>query len=64
MSVILISHDLAVVSELADRVAVMRRGRILETGSTQAIFENARDDYTRRLVSLASSAGVLGEQRR
>ena len=64
MSVILISHDLAVVSELADRVAVMRRGQVLESGRTQTIFENARNDYTRRLVSLASDTAVLVEQGR
>ncbi len=46
-----ISHDLAVVESIADRVAVMRRGEIVETGGTAAIFANPRHDYTRALLA-------------
>ena len=46
-----ITHDLAVVSELADRVAVMRRGRVVEIGPTEAIFANPQHAYTKALLS-------------
>ena len=53
MAVILVSHDLAVVSELADRLLVMRRGRVVETAGLVEIFERPQTPYARRLVSLA-----------
>ncbi len=45
-----VSHDLAVVAELADQVAVMYSGRIVERGPRQRIFANPRHPYTRRLL--------------
>ncbi|MFC9787371.1 ABC transporter ATP-binding protein [Rhodococcus sp. NPDC127528] len=45
-----ISHDLAVVSQVSDRVAVLRRGEMVEIGSTPAVFGDPRDDYTRALL--------------
>src|SRR5947207_7220992 len=45
-----VSHDLAVVAGLADHVAVMYSGRIVERGPRDAIFSNARHPYTRRLL--------------
>lgn len=45
-----VSHDLAVVDLLADRIAVMHRGRIIEQGSKEQILRNPREDYTRRLI--------------
>lgn len=50
MSVLFITHDLAVVGEIADRVVVMRHGEIREQGSANAIFETPRDAYTRALL--------------
>jgi peptide/nickel transport system ATP-binding protein len=51
MSVMLITHDLGVVSEIADRVAVMYAGRIFEYGPIEAIFGEMRNPYTRGLMS-------------
>ncbi|QGN35319.1 dipeptide ABC transporter ATP-binding protein [Microlunatus sp. Gsoil 973] len=46
-----ISHDLAVVGELTSRVAVMRRGEIVETGPSRAVLHHPRDAYTQRLLA-------------
>jgi oligopeptide transport system ATP-binding protein len=48
-AVILVTHDLGVIAELADRVNVMYAGRIVETGSADAIFYNCRHPYTQAL---------------
>ena len=56
MSLLLITHDLAVVAGMADRVAVMQSGRIVEQGPTEALFRTRAQDYTRRLF--AASAHV------
>ena len=48
---IYITHDLAVVAQLADRLAVLQHGRLVETGTTTAILQTPTEDYTRRLVA-------------
>ncbi|GAA4623767.1 dipeptide ABC transporter ATP-binding protein [Cellulomonas oligotrophica] len=48
-----ISHDLAVVDALADRVAVMHRGRVVETGDRTQVLGAPNDEYTRRLLDAA-----------
>ncbi len=50
MAVMLITHDLGVVSEIADRVAVMYAGRIVESGPIEAIFGEMRHPYTKGLL--------------
>jgi peptide/nickel transport system ATP-binding protein len=50
MAVMLITHDLGVVTEIADRVAVMYAGRIVETASIEAIFRQMRHPYTKGLL--------------
>ncbi|MMZ64840.1 Glutathione import ATP-binding protein GsiA [compost metagenome] len=50
-SMIFISHDLGVVKKIADEVLVMKDGKIVERGTTQAIFSKAQHEHTRYLVS-------------
>jgi peptide/nickel transport system ATP-binding protein len=50
MSVLFITHDLAVVGEIADYVVVMRNGEIREQGPAKAVFENPQDGYTKALL--------------
>ncbi|GJD49453.1 Glutathione import ATP-binding protein GsiA [Methylobacterium crusticola] len=51
LSTLFISHDLGVVHHLADRVLVMSRGRVVESGTADEVFLRPRADYTRRLVA-------------
>jgi len=51
LAYLFIAHDLSMVRYLCHRVAVMWRGRIVELGPTEAIFENARHPYTKALLS-------------
>lgn len=62
MSYVLISHDLGVVRQLSRRVLVMFEGRIVEEGPTRFVFEDPRDDYTRKL--LAAIPSMDGYRRR
>jgi peptide/nickel transport system ATP-binding protein len=53
MALILISHDLAMVAEYCDRIAVMYDGEIVETGATESVFRNPQHEYTRTLLNSA-----------
>ena len=61
MSVIYITHDLGVVANVADRVAVMYAGQIVEVGKVDEIFYDARHPYTWALLSALPQLGVKGE---
>ena len=51
MSILFISHDLGVIAEIADRIAVMFRGRIVERGNVADVFRNPQHPYTRGLLA-------------
>ena len=52
MSVVFISHDLALVSEIADRILVMYKGAIVEKGATKSVFKNPQKKYTKALIGV------------
>ncbi len=54
-AVLFITHDMGVVAEIADQVAVMRRGRLVEQGALQDVLRNPTQDYTRNLLSTVPS---------
>ncbi|MEX6507580.1 ABC transporter ATP-binding protein [Jiella sp. M17.18] len=57
-AVILITHDMGVVAEMADRVIVMRHGRSVESGAAADIFANPREAYTRELLAAVPRIGA------
>jgi len=62
MSLVLVSHDMAVVAETCDRVAVMYAGRIVELADTETIFRDTRHPYTLGLMRSIPRIDVKGER--
>ncbi|MCZ8543803.1 ABC transporter ATP-binding protein [Mesorhizobium qingshengii] len=63
-SVILITHDMGVVAEMADRVIIMRHGRMVEEGKASDIFARPQADYTRELLAAVPRIGAgVGRQK-
>jgi peptide/nickel transport system permease protein len=58
MALLFITHDFGVVSEICDRVAVMKDGEIVETGETRAVLANPQHDYTKRLIACVPELGT------
>ena len=59
MAVLFITHDMGVVAQIADRVAVMRYGEIVESSTAQAIFAHPQHPYTQALLSAVPRLGAL-----
>ncbi len=59
MGLLMITHDLAVVADMADRIVVMRHGRIVEQGETQHLLQNMQHPYTKMLFAASSHQVAL-----
>jgi oligopeptide transport system ATP-binding protein len=58
---IFISHDIGVVNYMADRIVVMNKGSIVESGTAEQVFKSPVDEYTKKLVESSFSSIMLGE---
>jgi oligopeptide/dipeptide ABC transporter ATP-binding protein len=64
LTYVFISHDLSVIRQISDRVAVMYLGRVVETGTSEAIYEHPKHPYTAALLSAVPRAGANGSRQR
>ncbi len=56
-ALLFISHDLAVISELADSVTIMKQGEVVESGATADVLGSPREDYTKALLAAVPVIG-------
>lgn len=56
-TVIFISHDLSVVHYISDRIMVMQKGKIIETGTAEQVYHHPREEYTRQLIASIPKSG-------
>jgi peptide/nickel transport system ATP-binding protein len=62
MGILLITHDLGVVADVADRVVVMQQGRIVDRGPVREIFRSPKDAYTQKLIAAIPGLGAIPER--
>ena len=61
LAIVFITHDLGVIAEVADRIAVMYAGEVIETGSVHTVLTNPRHPYTKALLETLPHHGVDGQ---
>ena len=64
LTILFIAHDLAVVRKICDRVIVMEKGKIVEQGDTEKVFQNPKEEYTKNLISSVPVADPRLEKNR
>ncbi len=62
IGVLFISHDLAVVSDIADQIVVMEKGKVVESGQPKAIFDNPQHPYTQKLLAAIPSGQKAADE--
>ena len=63
MAALYITHDLAVVAQMADRIMVLRYGNLVEEGSARELLDNPKEEYTRQLLSVRTFRKADGSRR-
>jgi len=64
VSVLFITHNISVVDEICDSVAVMQSGKLIETGSTRQVLDNPKEEYTKQLLSAELTLHNIGRKKR
>ncbi len=64
LAMIFISHDLSVIRQISDRVAVMLNGKIIEEGSVSDIFEAAKEEYSKTLLAAIPASHPKNRRRK
>ena len=60
LTYIFISHDLSVVKFMSDRIMVMEKGKIVESGPADEIYQNPQNPYTQRLIAAIPTGKIVG----